>query len=164
MNLKCFVPLVLTAFVGLARPADCQSQSPDAGAVHVTVSVNPDGSRTAYEVDNASHKATATTTAKDQKVRERIHYVLDQAGRFASGKVFGADGKLRFKTLYKYDASGRLLQETQLGRDDSVQHKLVYSYDQGGKQTGYSVFDASGNLISQTNAPKPPAAAKSRDR
>ncbi|MGI8481951.1 MAG: hypothetical protein ACR2MF_07810 [Chthoniobacterales bacterium] len=155
---------LLTALRALAPHSNGQSAPPESAAVRVTVSMNPDGSRTAYEFDSANHKATATTTGKDQKVREKIHYLLDEGGRFASGKVFGADGKLRFKTLYNYDANGRLLQETQLGVNDVAQHKIVYSYDGSGKQTGYSVLDASGNLLSQTKAPSRAPVAKARER
>lgn len=147
--------------------APAQIRDDASATLRVTVSINPDGSRTAYRFDSANHKATATTTGKDGKVREKIRYVLDEAGRFSSGLVFGPNDQLRFKTLYKYDATGRLLQETQLGDDDAVQHKIVYTYDTAGKQTGYSVYDASGKIIGQTKAPALPersTAAKPKSR
>jgi hypothetical protein len=114
------------------------------------VSVNADGSRTVYEVDNAHHRATSTITERDGKLSQKIQYELDAAGRFTSRAVFDADGKLRSKTVYKYDKAGRVLEQTQLGKDDAVLHKITYSYDQAGKQTGHSVFDGNGKLL-----PKP---------
>lgn len=121
-------------------------------AVRVTMSMHPDGSRTVYKFDNAQHKAVATTTDPDGKVRETIRYELDDAGRFASGEVSGPDGRLRFKSRYKYDDAGRLLEETQSAKDGPLLHRIVYSYDAAGKQIGYSVFDASGKLIGGKSA------------
>ena len=95
------------------------SQSPEQtgnDAVRVTVSMHPDGSRTVYEFDNAQHKAVATTTDPDGKLRETIRYELDEAGRFSSGEISGPDGRLRFKSRYKYDDAGRLLEEIQSAR------------------------------------------------
>ena len=45
-------------------------------------------------------------------------------------------------------------------------NKIVYSYDSAGKQTGYSVFDASGKLVSRTggSAPRPSPSPKSREK
>src|SRR6266480_1907685 len=73
-------------------------QSPEqagSDAVRVTVSMHPDGSRTIYNFDNAQHKAVATTTDVDGKVRETIRYELDDGGRFASAEISGPDGRLR---------------------------------------------------------------------
>src|SRR5205809_4382769 len=133
------------------------SQSPEqagSDAVRVTVSMHPDGSRTVYKFDNAQHKAVATTTDTDGKLRETIRYELDEAGRFSSGEISGPDGRLRFKSRYKYDDAGRFLEETQSSEDGTLLHKIVYSYDASGKQTGYSVFDASGKLVGGTSAGK----------
>src|SRR6266508_4319303 len=126
------------------------SQSPEqtqSDAVRVTVSMHPDGSRTVYNFDNAQHKAGATTTDVDGKVRETIRYELDDAGRFSSAEISGPDGRLRLKTRYKYDNAGRILEETQSVPDGTFLHKIVYNYDSSGKQTGYSVFDAAGKLV-----------------
>jgi RHS Repeat len=134
------------------------SQAPDASpgdAVRVSVTINPDESRTVYEFDYAHHKATATTTERDGKLGGKIQYELDDAGRFAAGQVFGPDGRFRFKTLYKYDRAGRLQEEIQRASDDTVRGKIVYSYDQAGNLTGYSIFDASGKLIGRTSPPSP---------
>ena len=125
-------------------------------AVRVTVTYNRDGSRTVYEFDNEHHKATATTTEPDGKLRGKIRYELDGAGHFSSGLVYGPDEKLRFKSTYKYDGAGRLEQETQLGKDDAVQNKIVYKYNPVGQPIGYSVFDATGKLIGGTATPTPP--------
>jgi hypothetical protein len=51
------------------------------------MSMHPDGSRTVYKFDNAQHKAVATTTDPDGKLRETIRYELDDAGRFSSGDI-----------------------------------------------------------------------------
>jgi len=129
------------------------------------VSVNADGSRTLYEVDNAQHRATSTITERDGKLRQKIQYELDAAGHFTSRAVFDADGKLRSKTVYKYDKAGRALEQTQLGKDDSILNKIAYAYDrQTGKQTGYSVFDGNGKLVNQTSAvaPSRPSASPKR--
>ena len=130
---------------------------------HPGISVNADGSRTLYEVDNAHHRATSTITDRDGKLRLKIQYELDAAGRFASRAVFDADGKLRSKTLYRYDNAGRVLEQTQLGNDEAVLSKITYSYNaQTGKQMGYSVFDGNGKLVSQIlgNASRPASETK----
>jgi hypothetical protein len=145
------------------------SQSPEqtgSDTVRVTVSMHPDGSRTVYKFDNAQHKAVATTTDPDGKLRETIRYELDDAGRFSSGEISGPDGRLRFKSRYKYDDAGHLLEETQSAADGTLLHKIVYSYDASGKQTGYSVFDASGKLVGGKSAAKvrPSSSPKAREK
>jgi len=119
-------------------------------AVRVTMSMHPDGSRTVYNFDNAQHTAMATTTDSDGKVRQTIRYQLDNAGRFSTGEVSGPDGRIRLKSRYKYDEGGRILEEAQSAANGTLLHKIVYSYDSAGKQTGYSVFDALGKLVSRT--------------
>ena len=136
--------------IGLSQ----SSEQPRSDAVRVTVSMHPDGSRTIYKFDNAQHKAVATTTDPDGKLRETIRYELDDAGRFSSGEISGPDGRLRFKSRYKYDDAGHLLEETQSAENGTLLHKIVYSYDAAGKQTGYSVFDTSGKLVGGKNAAK----------
>ena len=128
--------------------------------------MHPDGSRTVYNFDNAQHTAVATTADADGKLRETIRYQLDNAGRFSSGEILGPDGRIRLKSRYKYDDAGRILEETQSGADGTFQHKLAYSYDPSGKQTGYSVFDASGKLVSRTggSATHSSASPKPRDK
>src|SRR2546423_14166116 len=145
------------------------SQSPEqagSDAVRVTVSMHPDGSRTVYKFDNAQHKAVATTTDPDGKLRETIRYELDDAGRFSTGEISGPDGRLRFKSRYKYDNAGSILEEAQSAPDGTLQHKIVYSYDSSGKQTGYSLFDASGKLPGRTGAAmsRPSPSAKPREK
>jgi hypothetical protein len=145
------------------------SQSPEeirSDAVRVTVSMHPDGSRTVYKFDNAQHKAVATTTDPDGKLRETIHYELDEAGRFSSGEISGPDGRLSFKSRYKYDDADRLLEEAQSTEGGTLLHKIVYSYDASGKQTGYSVFDASGKLVGGNSAAKvrPSSSPKAREK
>jgi len=145
------VPCALLVYgeaIGLGQSPE---QAPG-GAVRVTVSMHPDGSRTVYNFDNAEHKAVATTTGQDGKVRETIRYVLDDAGRFSSAEVSGADGRVRLKSRYKYNDAGRILEEAQSAPDGTLLHKIVYSYDSSGKQTGYSVLDASGKLVGGESA------------
>jgi hypothetical protein len=148
--------------IGLSQ----SSEQPPSDAVRVTVSMHPDGSRTVYKFDNAQHKAVATTSDPDGKLRETIRYELDGAGRFFTGEISGPDGRLRFKSRYKYDDAGRLLEETQSAEDGTLLHKIVYSYDASGKQTGYSVFDASGKLVGGTSAAKtrPSSSPKGREK
>jgi len=122
-------------------------------AVRVTMSMHPDGSRTVYNFDNAQRTAVATTTDPDGKVRQTIRYQLDNAGRLSTGEVSGPDGRVRFKSRYKYDDAGHILEEAQSAADGMLLNKIVYSYNSAGKQTGYSVFDASGKLVSRTGGP-----------
>ena len=140
--------LIGASEIGFAQPP------PNSGgdAVRVTMSMHPDGSRTVYNFDPPQHKAVATTTDSDGKLRETIRYELDVAGRFSSAEISGADGRIRMRSRYKYDDGGRILEETQNAPDGTLQHKIVYNYDSTGKQTGYSVFDASGKLVSRTGA------------
>jgi hypothetical protein len=159
--------MVLTALVGDAKIAFSQSpEKTKINAARVTVSMNADGSRTVYQFDDAQHKAIATTTGQDGKLRQTIRYELDDVGRFSGGRIFGPDGRLRLKSRYTYDSEGRLQQETQSAENDTLLHKIVYSYDQNGKQTGYSIFDASGKLLGRktplVSAPSP--SPKSREK
>ena len=131
-------------------------ESSSTDAVRVTVSLNADGSRTVYELDNAHHTALATITERNGKLREKIRYELDGAGRFTSRMVLDPDGKVRSKSEYKYDKTGRVLEETQLGKEGAVLHKIAYEYDpQTGKQTGHSVFAGNGRSLDQTTAAAP---------
>jgi YD repeat-containing protein len=159
--------IVLAALVCDAKIAFSQSpEKTEINAARVTVSMNADGSRTVYQFDDAQRKAIATTTGQDGKIRQTVRYELDDAGRFSGGRIFGADGRLRFKSRYTYDSGGRLQEETQSAENDTLLHKIVYSYDQNGKQTGYSIFDASGKLLGRTtplvSAPSP--SPKSREK
>jgi hypothetical protein len=124
-------------------------------AVRVTVTINPDNSKTTYEFDGANHKATATTTGPDGKLRGKTQYEIDEAGRFTSGVILDAKGKFQFKSLYKYDNVGRLDTETHLNEKGAVINKLVYRYDAAGKAAGYSVYDASGKLMGTSSTPSP---------
>jgi YD repeat-containing protein len=144
--------IVLTALVWDAKIASSQSpEKTEINPTRVTVSMNADGSRTVYQFDDAQHKAIATTTGQDGRLRQTIRYEIDDAGRFSSGRIFGPDGRLRFKSRYTYDSAGRLQEETQSAENDTLLHKIVYNYDQSGKQTGYSIFDASGKLLGRTS-------------
>src|SRR5438094_7501312 len=145
------------------------AQSPEQSGtktVRVTVSMHPDGSRTVYNFDNAQHKAVATTTDADGKLRQMVRYELDNAGRCSSGEILGPDGRIRLKSHYKYDDAGRILEETQSAADGTFQHRIAYSYDPSGKQIGYSVFDASGKLVSRMGgaAARPSVSPKPRDK
>jgi hypothetical protein len=122
-------------------------QNSGSDAVRITMSMHPDGSRTVYNFDPPQHKAVATTTDADGKLRETIRYELDDAGRFTSAEISGPDGRIRLKSRYKCDDAGRVLEESQSAPDGTLQHKIVHNYDSSGKETGYSVFDASGKLV-----------------
>ena len=61
-------------------------------------------------------------------------------------KLPGPDGRIRLKSRYKCDDAGRILEESQSAPDGTLQHKIVHNYDSSGKETGYSVFDASGKI------------------
>lgn len=106
---------------------------------------------------NAKRKAIATTTSAEGKTISKIRYDLDAAGRFSAGEVYDGADRLRFKTEYKYDGGGRLLEERQLTTEGKLQNRMVYSYNSAGKQTGYTVYDATGKLVGRTtpNSPKP---------
>src|SRR5204863_7853987 len=99
-------------------------------------------------------------------LRATCRYQLDSAGRFSSGEIVGPDGRIRIRSHYKYDDAGRILEETQSAADGTFQHKIAYSSDPSGKQIGYSVFDASGKLVSRTGgtAARPSASPKPRDK
>jgi hypothetical protein len=134
---------------GLTAPAQAADDT-----VRVTVTMNPDGSKTVYQNDSSNHQSIATTTGADAKARGKIIYKLDANGGYESGQVFAANGALRLKTLYQYDAAGRLTQETQLAKDESVRNKIVDSYDAAGHQAGYAVYDGDGKLLGRTTAKK----------
>jgi hypothetical protein len=139
-----FAPLL---FCLLARLSSAQSGD---DAVRVTVTMNPDGSKTVYETNGANHRSVSTTTAANGKRREKIVYRLDAEGRYESGEVLTGSGSFRFKTLYHYDSSGRLAEETQLDKDGAVRHKIVYSFDGEGHPSGYAIYDGSGVLLGRT--------------
>ncbi len=159
-----FAPALVCALL-MCGVATAFGQAPT-DAVRVTMSMHPDGSRTVYNFDNEQHKAVATTTDPDGKVRQTIRYQLDNAGRFSTGEVSGPDGRVRLKSRYKYDDAGRILEEAQSAADGALLNKIVYSYDSAGKQTGYSVFDASGKLVSRTggSATRPSPSPRSREK
>ena len=140
--------LFLRAFLACAQPTD--------DAVRLTVTINPDGSKTIYKTNGANHQSVATTTGPDGKLREKIVYRLDGEGRYESGQVFAPNGALRFKTRYQYDAAGRLAEERQIAKDNLVLHRIVYSFDAGGHQSGYTVYDGAGKLLSRTLSKPPP--------
>ena len=150
-SLMMLFALAASAFSLLAQSSD--------DTIRVTVTVNADGSRTTYQYDNSKHEAIATTADSDGKARGKVAYKIDNNGRFESGIVYGPDDKFLFKTLYKYDAAGRLEEETHLDKDDSVVNRTVYKYDPTGKQVGFSVFDATGKLISGKAVATPSATA-----
>ena len=131
--------------------------------IRVTVTINGDGSRTVCQFDNEHHKATATTSEADGSLRGKIEYETDDSGRFISGLIFGPGEKFRFKALYKYDAAGRLNEETHLTKDEVLVNRIVYRYSASGKPAGYSVFDASGKLVSGMATPTPATSPKSRN-
>jgi uncharacterized protein (DUF1684 family) len=157
------VAALIVWFVAAATSALSQLATPVSDAVRVTVSLNADGSRTVYEFDSPHHRATATTT-KDGKALGKINYTLDDAGRFATGDVYGPDEKLRFKATYKYDGAGKLIQEVQVGPDNAVRNKIVYAFDNSGKQTGYTVYDATGKVIRQASGASATATPTNRRR
>src|SRR5207253_11325589 len=81
-------------------------QSPEQApgdAVRVTVSTHPDGSRTAYNFDNAQHKAVTTTTGQDGKGRETSRYVPAGARRFSSAEPSGPDARVSLESRYTYN-------------------------------------------------------------
>lgn len=144
----------LPAFLA-TRLTQAQADSSPNDSVRVSVTLNEDGSRTSYQFDPANHKAIATTTERDGKVRQKIEYALDDAGRFGSGKVYGPDGKFLFSAIYKYDAAGRLREEGRFSKDNQPAGKIVYDYDAAGKQVGYSLLDKNGKIIGHTSTPTP---------
>ena len=101
---RCLLSLFVLA-INLQCGLSILAQTPGPSsndAVRVTVSLNADGSRTAYQFDNAKHEAIATTTDSDGKTRGKIVYQIGEADRFVSGVVFGPDDKFLFKSVYKY--------------------------------------------------------------
>ncbi len=157
---RLYRPLVLLLLfqAGFSLPAPAQ-QAPDAAppndSIRVSVTLNQDGSHTSYQFDSPNHKAVATTTERDGKLRTKIEYVLDDAGRFGSGRVYGADGKFAFRTVYKYDAAGHLLEESRFTGDNQPAGKIVYQFDSSGKQTGYAIYDKDGHLLGKTTPVTP---------
>lgn len=146
--------LTLIAAFAVASGGLCALAQSSDDAVRVTVTMNPDGSKTVYQTDGATRRATATTTGANDKAQGKTVYKLDGNGRYESGEVFTANGKLRFKTRYRYDAAGHLLEEAQLAKDDSVQNRIVYSYDAEGHQSGYAIYDGEGKLLGRTTPKK----------
>jgi YD repeat-containing protein len=147
------LPLLASSLVLCLGAVSAFAQSAD-DAMRVTVTMNPDGSKTVYQTNGANHETIATTTGTDGKAGGKIIYQLDSAGRYQTGQVFAADGKLRFRTRYSYDEAGRLAEEIQLAKDDSVRHKIVYSYDAEGHPTGYLIYDGAGHLLGRTTPKK----------
>ena len=156
--------LLVAAFLLFTRPLHGQTSSSSSDdAIRVTVSLNNDGSRTVYQFESSKHQVTATTTESNGKPRGKVIYETGEGGRFVRGVAFGPDDRFLFKALYKYDSAGRLEEDTRLTNEESVINKVVYKYDANGKQTGVSLFDASGKLISGGVPPSPiPSASKPR--
>src|SRR5437764_4247604 len=104
MAVRLFVILFLTIRFVAAQTSPNEPDQP----VRVNVTVNPDGTRTTYQFDQAHHQATATTTTAEGKVTGKIKYDVDEAGRFSSGIVTAPDGRFLYKSVYKYTPEGRL--------------------------------------------------------
>ncbi len=151
---KTFALCALLLPLSGAAPLVAQT---DNDAIRVTMTMNPDGSKTVYRVDGAKHESVATTTTANGKPGGKIIYQLDAEGRYETGRVFAADGAFRFKTLYRYNTAGQLAEETQLDKDDSVRHKIVYTFDAEGRPTGYAIYDGAGALLGRTSPKAPPA-------
>jgi antitoxin component YwqK of YwqJK toxin-antitoxin module len=147
--------LCSAAALGLFANGLCGFAQSTDDAVRVTVTMNPDGSKTVRQTNGANRESTAITTGPNGKVQGKIVYKLDAEGRYESARVFAPDGSLRFKSHYQYDAAGRLAEETQMGKDGSVRNKIVYSYDAAGRQAGYATYDREGRLLGRTTAGKP---------
>ncbi len=155
MSRSIFAQFAFVALLLIAGPLFAQSVD---DAVRVTMTMNPDGSKTVYRVDGAKHESVATTTTASGKAGGKIIYQLDAESRYESGRVFAAGGAFRFKTLYHYDTAGRLAEETQLDKNDTVLHKIAYTFDAEGNPTGYAIYDGSGALLGRTtpkNTPRP---------
>src|SRR4051812_18460988 len=163
MNSPIAAILSLTTFWLFGTNFVCaQSPPPNESGdqpVRVNVTVNPDGTRTTYQFDQAHRQATATNTTSAGKVTTKTKYEIDDAGRFSTGVVFGPDDKFLYKSVLKYTADGRLDQESHLDKDNALVNRLVYSYDPNGRQTGYVVYDGSGNVIGRTTPMQSKAAA-----
>ena len=155
------LPVAISA---LAAAATAQLAPNDERPVRVNVTVNPDGTRTSYQFDQAHHQATSTTTTPEGKVTQKIKYDIDDAGRFSTAVVSGPDGKFQYKSVYKYSPDGRLDQEMHLNKADGLVNKIVYNYGGDGRQTGYVVYDASGNVIGRTSPVQPTASASPKQR
>ncbi len=156
MTGKFLALLALTLSFGWADPLNAQT---DDDAVRVTMTINPDGSKTVYRVDGAKHESVGTTTTASGKPGGKIIYHLDAEGRYETGRVFAPNGTFRFKTIYRYNPAGQLAEETQLDKDDSVRHKIVYSFDAEGHPTGYAIYDGAGALLGRTTPKTAPASA-----
>jgi hypothetical protein len=160
MFLKIFRPFFLLGLCLLM--ARTFGQTGD-DAVRVTVTINPDGSKTVYETNGANHRSVATTTAADGRRKEKIIYRLDAQGRYESGKVLSGSGGFRFNSLYRYNSAGQLAEETQTDKEGKTLHKIVYSFDGEGHPNGYSIYDGDGNLLGRTT-PKAAAARPASPR
>ena len=66
-NHQAVAGLILAAVTLLAQPAD--------EAMRVTVTMNPNGSKTVYRVDGTKHESVATTTSASGKPVGKIIYV-----------------------------------------------------------------------------------------
>ena len=87
-----FVGWLALGVVGLSAFAQLADDT-----VRVTVTLNPDGSKTVCQTDGANHQSTATTTGAEGKVRGRLFYKLDASGRYESGQVFAAKRRVAFQ-------------------------------------------------------------------
>ncbi len=162
MSGKVFTQAAFAALLLAVAPLFAQSAD---DSVRVTLTMNPDGSKTVSRIDGQKHESVATTTTADGKPGGKIIYHLDGEGRYENGRVYAADGAFRFKTIYRYDTAtaGRLTEETQLDKNSSVLHKIVYTFDGEGHPTGYAIYDGSGALLGRTT-PKsaPPQSRRGR--
>lgn len=166
MRIRSFVFLVPAAALSLLQPNDfAQSDPANNDPVRVSITINADGSRTAYQFDQPHHKATATTTTPDGQVLGRIDYQIDDAGHFTSGLVFGPEEKFLFKSTYKYNPAGRLQEELHLAKDDAIINKIIYNYDAANRPNGYVIFDAAGKVVGRSAPnPTPPSSGKRKSR
>jgi hypothetical protein len=125
--------------------------------VKVTTTLHEDGTSTVLTSNPSEHSAEAVTSDQGGKVRQKVIYTLDEQGQFSEGVVSGPKGEFLFKAEYKRDPANRLAEEIDYNRDGTLLRRFVYNYDANGKVTRIQAFDAAGNELNPTRAPKGPS-------
>ncbi len=106
---------------------------PTSDTVRVKVTLNPDGSRTAYEFDTAHHTATATTTSRDGKPAAKFSTSSMRPAVSRPALFTARTGSFASRAYISTTTPAGCRKRRNSTKDGAVISKIVYTYDSAGK-------------------------------
>src|SRR5690606_38977201 len=119
----------------------------DMGAIRVTTTLLPDGSRIESKTDPAARTVESTTIDPNDNVKERaIYYGNALSGQVDRGEFFSPDGKLLYKASYTRDSQGRITEEARYGANGRLEQRKTYDYGADGRVVAVKTYGPDGEL------------------